>query len=96
MKNKNSQSINKEIEKVYNKTINPLIKFKENRKLRNKVDILDRKFDIFIRENKSLKQLIDMRTQNLNNVNKTLKSFKNQILQVKHKKTLNDMMRLGI
>jgi hypothetical protein len=96
LKNKNSQSINKEIEKVYNKTINPLIKFKENRKLRNKVDILDRKFDIFIRENKSLKQLIDMRTQNLNNVNKTLKSFKNQILQVKHKKTLNDMMRLGI
>jgi len=112
LKSKNNKIINNEIEKIYNKCFcheNKQIQ-KENKILRDKIEMIDKKYDILINENKNLKMLIETKTKNFKTINSKLDSFKKQISAMKNgdkvktitsnqnnkKSDIDDLMRMGI
>jgi hypothetical protein len=72
--------------------------------------MLDKKYDILIKENKNLKVLIETKTKNFKTINSKLDSFKRQISAMKNddknktitfnqankKSDMDDLMRMGI
>ncbi len=81
LKNKNNKTINHEIDRIYTKTFsdNPIIVKNENKTLCDKVEQLDKKYEILIRENKNLKILLEDRTKKFKNISSQLDTFKRQL-----------------
>ena len=81
LKNKNNKVINSEIDKIYTKTFgdNPVVLTKENKTLCDKVEQLDKKYEILMRENKNLKILLEDRTKKFKTISTQLDTFKRQL-----------------
>lgn len=85
LKNRNNVALKSEIDKIYNNTFGdaPVLVTKENKSLCDKVEQLDKKYEIMMRENKNLKQLLEDRTKKFKTITTQLDTFKRQLDAIK-------------
>lgn len=76
--------------KDYNGEGNNLQLEKENRLLKNRIEEIDKKFEILIKENKELKRLIKTKTVVIDRLNLEMLSFKKELNSIKSRKNIRN------
>jgi hypothetical protein len=105
---KNNKSLNNEINRICEsivKTDNTNIIEKENKMLKDKLESIDKKFDIIIKENNNIKSLIEIKTRNFSKIQTELETFKKNFNEfnnkkqknnpIKSKKKMSELLRMG-
>ncbi len=89
LKAKNNKSLNNELNRICESIVKTdytnMLK-NENKMMKDKLESIDKKFDIIIKENNNIKSLIEVKTKHFSKMQTALNSIKNDMNKLKNKK----------